>query len=194
MGIEPTHEVTRLLVAWSEGDQSALDRLMPVVHDELRRLARHHMARERAGHTLQTTALVNEAYIRLIDAGNVPWQGRAHFFGIAARLMRRILVDIARERNYRKRGGGTHQVTLKEALRAGPGINPDVIALDEALESLAQIDERKCRVVEMRFFAGLTESEIAVALNVSPETIRRDWRLAKAWLLRRLTEVVRKED
>ena len=152
------------------------------------------MRREPAGHTLQTTALVNEAYIRLIDAGNVPWQGRAHFFGIAARLMRRILVDIARERNYRKRGGGTHQVTLKEALLAGPGINPDVIALDEALESLAQIDERKCRVVEMRFFAGLTESEIAVALNVSPETIRRDWRLAKAWLLRRLTEVVRKED
>jgi RNA polymerase sigma-70 factor (ECF subfamily) len=155
MGIDPTHEVTQLLVAWSEGDQSALDRLMPVVHDELRRLARHHMARERAGHTLQTTALVNEAYIRLIDAVDVPWQGRAHFFGIAARLMRRILVDIARERNLRKRGGGTQQVTLKEALLAGPGINHDVIALDEALESLAQIDERKCQVVEMRFFCRI---------------------------------------
>ena len=157
-------------------------------------MARHYLARERAGHTLQTTALVNEAYIRLIDAANVTWQGRAHFFGIAARLMRRILVDIARERNYRKRGGGTHQVTLNEALLAGPVIDLDVIALDEALEGLAQVDERKCRVVEMRFFAGLTEPEIAVALNVSPETIRRDWRLAKAWLLRRLTEDVGKAD
>ena len=188
MGASAAHEVTQLLLAWSEGDREALDRLMPIVHEELRRLARVLMARERAGHTLQTTALVNEAYIRLIDAAKVPWQGRAHFFGIAARLMRRILVDMARERNYRKRGGGALRVTLDEELTAGAAINPDVIALDEALNALAQVDERKSRVVEMRFFAGLAEQEIAAALNVSQETIRRDWRLARAWLLRRLTE------
>ncbi len=188
MGTSPTHEVTQLLTAWSGGDAAALNRLMPIVQDELRRLARSYMARERPGHTLQTTALVNEAYIRLVDAGKVPWQGRAHFFGIAARLMRRVLVEMARERNYRKRGGGAQQVTLDEALLAVAVINPDLIAVDEALDALAQVDERKCRVVEMRFFAGLEEQEIAVALKVSPETVRRDWRLAKTWLLRHLTE------
>ena len=148
----------------------------------------------RAGQILQTTGLVNEAYIRLADVGKIPWQGRTHFFGIAARLMRRILVDMARGRKYRKRGGGALQVTLDEALLPGAARDPDVMALSEALDALAKVDERKCRVVEMRYFAGMTEAEIAVILNVSTETIRRDWRLAKAWLLRRLTETDRGHD
>lgn len=188
MPTSASHEVTQLLLAWNDGDQAALDRLIPLVHTELRRLARHYMRRERAGHTLQTTALVNEAYLRLVDARQVQWQNRTHFFGIAAQLMRRILVDLARERNYQKRGGGAQQVALNEALAVSRERDGDVVALDEALQALAKVDERKSRVVEMRFFGGLNEKEIATALNVSPETVRRDWRLAKAWLLRWLNE------
>jgi len=181
------HEITHLLLAWNNGDNSTLDRIVPLVHAELRRLAKHYMRRERAGHTLQPTALINEAYLRLIDGPRVPWQNRAHFFGIAARLMRRILVDFARERNFKKRSGG-HQVSLNAANVFSPAQNTDVLALDEALNALAAIDDRKARVVELRHFGGLTEKEIAAVLKVSGETVRRDWRLAKAWLLRRLSE------
>jgi RNA polymerase sigma-70 factor, ECF subfamily len=183
-----SHEITQLLLAWNKGDNTVLDRLIPLVHAELRRLARHYMRRERAGHTLQTTALINEAYLKLIDDGQrVSWQNRAHFFGIAARLMRRILVDFARERNVQKRAGG-RQVSLDAAMIISPSQNTDVVALDEALSALTAIDERKARVVELRHFGGLTEKEIATVLEVSGETVRRDWRLAKSWLLRRLTE------
>jgi RNA polymerase sigma factor (TIGR02999 family) len=185
---DTTHEVTNLLLAWSDGDQSALNRLIPLVHSDLHRLARAYMRRERAGHTLQTTALINETYLRLIDAKKISWQNRAHFYGIASRLMRRVLVDSARERNYQKRGAGARQITFDEALAARDAGNTDVLAVDEALSELAKLSERKARVVEMRFFAGLKEKEIAVALNVSPETVRRDWRLARSWLLRRLSK------
>jgi len=183
-----THEVTQLLLAWNSGDRAALDQLVPLVYDELHRMARQYLRKERAGHTLQTTALVNEAYLRLIDVRQVQWQNRAHFFAIAARLMRQILVDFARERNYQKRGGGEFQISLDEAATVACELNEDVVALDEALHKLAELDERKSRVVEMRFFGGLTEEEIAETLKVSPETVRRDWRLAKSWLLRRLSE------
>jgi RNA polymerase sigma factor (TIGR02999 family) len=181
------NEITDLLLAWNSGEPTALERLAPLVEVELRRLARTYMRRERAGHTLQTTALINEAYVRLIDARKIRWQNRAHFYGLAARLMRRILVDFSRERNYQKRGGGAYQITFDERL-ASTSDNPDLLALDEALTELARLDERKAQVVEMRFFGGLTEKETAVALSVSPETARRDWRLAKAWLLRKLSE------
>ena len=185
---ESSSEITGLLLAWNAGDQDALEKLVPLVESELRRLARSYMRRERAGHTLQTTALINEAYVRLIDARKIRWQNRAHFYGLAARVMRRILVDFARERNYQKRGAGTWHVTFDEALVVSPPDDPDLLALDEALTELARVDERKAEVVEMRFFGGLTEKEAAVALNVSPETARRDWRMAKSWLLRRLSE------
>ncbi len=175
-------------MAWNDGDQLALDKLVPLVEVELRRLARTYMNRERAGHTLQTTALINEAYVRLIDSHSVQWQSRAHFYGIAAQVMRRVLVESARKRNYRKRGGGSHQITFTETLAVTVAEDPNVLALDEALNELARIDERKARVVEMRFFGGLSEKETAVALSVSPETARRDWRLAKSWLLRQLSK------
>jgi RNA polymerase sigma factor (TIGR02999 family) len=183
-----SHEVTQLLLAWSEGDRAALDRLIPLVHAELHGLAKRYMRRERAGHTLQTTALINEAYMRLIDVKEVRWQNRAHFFAIAARLMRQILVDFARERGYQKRGGAARRVELDEALGVSLGRSEDLVALDEALSALAEVDARKCRVVELRFFGGLNLEETAEALKVSPETVRRDWRLAKSWLLRRLSE------
>ena len=182
------HEITDLLVAWNDGEPTALEQLVPLVDAELRRLARIYMRRERAGHTLQTTALINEAYVRLIDARRIQWQNRAHFYGLAARLMRRILVDFSRERNYQKRGGGTYQITFDERLAITCTEDPDLLALDEALSELARVDERKAQVVEMRFFGGLTEKETAIALSVSPETARRDWRLAKSWLLRKLSE------
>jgi len=182
-----SHEITQLLLAWHDGDSEALDQLVPLVEVELRRLARTYMSRERASHTLQTTALINEAYVRLIDARNVRWQSRAHFYGIAAQVMRRILVEFARKRNYQKRGGGSYQVTLNEGLIVSEAEDLNVLAVDEALNELSQIDERKAQVVEMRFFGGLTEKETAVALNVSAETARRDWRLAKSWLLRQLS-------
>ncbi|HEV8135025.1 MAG TPA: sigma-70 family RNA polymerase sigma factor [Pyrinomonadaceae bacterium] len=181
-------EITDLLLAWNEGEPSALQELAPLVDAELRRLARSYLRRERAGHTLQTTALINEAYVRLIDSRRVRWENRAHFYGLAARVMRQILVDFSRRRNYQKRGGGLHQITLVEAFAVEPGNDPDLLALDEALRELATVDQRKAQVVEMRFFGGLTEKEVALALNVSPETARRDWRLAKAWLLRRLSQ------
>jgi RNA polymerase sigma factor (TIGR02999 family) len=182
------HEITQLLVAWGEGDESALNALAPLVQAELHRLAHHYMGRERPGHTLQTAALVNEAYIRLIDWQNVRWQNRAHFFGVSAQLMRRILVDFARDRQYLKRGGGAVQVSLSEVAAFPVAQNADLVALDEALTALAHLDPRKGQVVELRFFAGLSVQEVAEVLKVSEETVIRDWRLAKVWLLRELNK------
>jgi RNA polymerase sigma-70 factor (ECF subfamily) len=176
--------VTQLLRAWSDGEDDALERLTPLVEAELRRLARGYMGRERRGHTLQPTALVNEAFLRLTDARRVRWQDRAHFLGISARLMRRVLVDHARSRGYRKRGGGAQQVTLNEGLVASPEPAVDVVALDRALEALAAVDVRKSRVIELRFFGGLSVEETSEVLHVSADTVKRDWRLAKLWLLR----------
>ena len=181
----PSH-ITDLLVAWSGGDEHALETLMPLVHGELRRLARRQMAGERQGHTLQTTALINEAYLRLVDLTRVRWQDRAHFLAMSARLMRRILVDHARSRLYAKRGGGAATVSLDESLVVTNDARPDLVALDDALQALAAVDVRKSQVVEMRFFGGLSVEETAEALGVSPETVMRDWRLAKVWLLREL--------
>ena len=178
--------VTELLRAWSDGEDAALDRLVPLVEAELRRLARGYMSRERPGHTLQATALVNEALLRLTDARHLRWQDRTHFLGIAARLMRRVLVDYARARGYRKRGGDAQRVTLTDALVVSPGPDLDLVALDRALNALAAVDERKSRVVDLRFFGGLTLEETADVLHVSPDTVKRDWRLAKLWLLREL--------
>ena len=183
---QSSKEITQLLIAWSDGDESALDRLAPLIHSELHRLAHRYMKHERPGHLLQTSALVNEAYVRLIDWKNVRWQNRAHFFGVAAQMMRRILVDFARERQYMKRGGGVLQVSLSEAASFVMDRDTDLVALDEALTALGQIDARKMRVVEMRFFAGLSVEEVADVLKVSKETVMRDWRLAKVWLLREL--------
>jgi len=178
--------VTQLLVAWSDGDQSALDQLVPLVHEELRRLARSYMRSERPGHTLQTTALINEAYLRLVDQKNVRWQNRAHFLAIAAQLMRRILVDHARRRQYWKRGGGALQVSLANAEALSDERTPDLVALDEALLALAEIDPRRSRVVELRFFGGLNIEETAEVLQISPTTVERDWTTAKAWLYQRV--------
>jgi len=182
----PSPDVTELLVAMGRGDESALDRLVPLVHDELRRLARRQMRRERGGHTLQTTALVNEAYLRLIDLTRVTWQDRGHFFGMSARLMRRVLVDHARSRGCIKRGGGADRVSLDEAVGVALERPADLLALDDALSALSVVDPRKGQVVEMRFFCGFSVEETAEALSVSPETVMRDWRLAKVWLLREL--------
>ena len=183
-------EITQWLVAWSNGDQTALDKLIPLVHEELRRLAKRYMrqerGRERRAITLQTTALVNEAYLRLIDAGNVKWESRAHFLAISAQLMRRILVDYARSRNRVKRGGVAQRVELEEAAVFSVELAPDLVALDDALDALAKIDERKGRVVELRFFGGLSVAETAEVLKVSPGAVERDWRLAKSWLLHEL--------
>jgi RNA polymerase sigma factor (TIGR02999 family) len=179
-------EVTQLLLAWNDGDESALEKLVPLVYEELRRLARRYMRRERPDHTLQTTALINEAYLQLVDIRNVHWQNRAHFFALCARLMRRILVDFARTRNYAKRGGGARPLSLDESPAVSPARSTDLVAVDEALNALTKIDDRKAQVVELRFFGGLTVEESAEVLKVSPETVRRDWRLAKVWLLREL--------
>jgi RNA polymerase sigma factor (TIGR02999 family) len=175
-----------LLQAWARGDQAALHQLLPLVHDELRRLARRYMRAERPGHTLQATALVNEAYLRLIEVKHVQWQNRAHFFALSARLMRHILVDAARAKGYQKRGAGTQTVSLDEALVVSNQPRLDLVALDDALGALAAIDPRKEQVVELRFFGGLSVEETAEALHLSPNTILRDWRLAKMWLLREL--------
>ena len=183
--------ITRLLVDWRAGDQAALDQLMPLVHDELRRLARRHMAHERVGHTLQATALVNEAFVRLIDVRQVKWQDRAHFFAMSSRLMRRILVDFARSKGYQKRGGGAQKVSFDEALIVTREPGEDLVALDDALDALATFDPRKAQVVEMRFFGGLSVEETAEALHVSVDTVMRDWKLAKAWLLRELKQAER---
>jgi RNA polymerase sigma factor (TIGR02999 family) len=182
-----SHEVTELLLAWSEGDQRALDRLVPLVYAELHRLAKSYMRKEGAEHTLQTTALIHEAYLRLIDASQVQWQNRAHFFGVAAHIMRQILVAAARERGAQKRGGDAQQVSLDEALLVSQGQDEDLVAIDEAVSALAEVDARKAQVVELRFFGGLTEEETATALKVSPETVRRDWRIARSWLRRYLS-------
>ena len=176
--------MTELLLAWGRGDRSALDELVPIVHQELRRLARLQMRGERDNHTLQTTALVNEAFIRLVDLRRIRWQDRAHFLALSARLMRRILVDHARSRNYRKRGGGAVDVALDDSLALSRERGADLVALDDALEGLARMDPRKGQVVELRFFGGLSVEETAEALRISPETVLRDWRLAKVWLLR----------
>ena len=173
--------VTDLLLAWGQGDETALEQLIPAVRFELHRLARRHMRGERAGHTLQTTALVNEAYMRLVDLSRVRWQDRAHFFAMSARLMRRILVDHARARRVVKRGGGARTVPFDDALVPDER-GADLAALDDALQALAALDPRKCQVVEMRFFAGMSVEETSMALGVSPETVMRDWRVAKAWL------------
>ena len=183
----PVHEVTSLLLSWSAGDQAALDQLIPLVHEQLLRLAKRQMGRERPDHTLQATALVNEAYLRLINANQVQWKDRAHFFAISARLMRQILVDFARSRGNLKRGGGAQQISLTEALEVAPEGKTDLVALDHALQVLATLSERRSQVVELRFFSGLSIEETAEVLHVSIETVKRDWRLAKVWLLRELS-------
>ncbi len=180
-------EVTQLLKAWGTGDDKALDQLTPVVQQELHRLAHRCMSRERPGHTLQTTALVNEVYLRLVDVNAVEWQDRAHFFAISARMMRRILTDFARSRNYQKRGAGAVQVSFDEALIVTPEKDGDIMALDEALTEFAVLYPRQSQVVELRFFGGLEVKETAEALKISPETVKRDWRFAKAWLRRALS-------
>jgi RNA polymerase sigma factor (TIGR02999 family) len=179
-------KVTVLLRAWSDGNDAALEQLLPLVEAELRRLARIYMARERRGHTLQVTALVNEAFMRLVDAKGLRWQDRAHFLGIAARLMRRVLVDHARARGYQKRGGAAQRVTLTDALAIAQDPSINLIDLDRALDALAAVDPRKAKVVELRFFGGLSVEETADALHVSNDTIKRDWRMAKLWLFREL--------
>jgi RNA polymerase sigma-70 factor (ECF subfamily) len=181
-----SQEITQLLLAWNEGDGQALDRLMPLVQDELHRLAHRYMAGERPGHPLQTTALINEAYLRLIDSSRVRWQNRSHFFAVSAQLMRRILVDVARARTKQKRGGDVVQVSLDEAMVVTREPGADLIALDDALTTLATFDERKSRIIELRFFGGLSVEETADVLKVSAATVLRDWGLAKAWLLREL--------
>lgn len=187
MSNSPPHEVTALLLSWSGGDRDALARLMPLVYDELRRLALDHLRRERPDHTLQPTALVNEVYLRLVDQRRVSWETRAQFFGLAAQLMRHVLVDHARGRAAAKRGGGVSKLSLDEARIAPEEVAAELVALDEALVRLAAVDERKSRVVEMRFFAGLSVEETAEALGVSDKTVMRDWRIAKLWLHRELS-------
>jgi RNA polymerase sigma factor (TIGR02999 family) len=186
LGSAAPREVTGLLLAWSEGNEDALQKLVPAVYQELRRLARYYLSRERAGHTLQATALVHEAYQKLIDTPKVHWRDRAHFFAICAQLMRRILVDHARSRGYLKRGGAVCLVPLEEAFAASSEPGKDVLAIDEALSALAEVDPRKAQVVELRFFGGLTAEETAEVLKISPESVLRDWRLAKSWLLREI--------
>lgn len=188
-----SQEVTELLLAWNGGDADALDKLMPLVYDELHRLAHRYLSGERAGHMLQTTALVNEAYLRLIDASRVQWQNRAHFFAVSAQLMRRVLVDFARARQYQKRGGGAQQVSLEEALVVSVDRGDELIALDDALTTLATADERASQVVELRFFGGLSIEETAEVLGISPETVKRDWSWAKVWLLRELSNESREQ-
>ena len=186
-----THEsnppnITQLLAEWQHGDQSALDELYPLVYDELHRLARRYMSRERKGHTLQTTALINEAYVRLVGQKNVHWANRSHFFAISAQIMRRILIDHARRHAYAKRGGGAQQVSLEEAAVVTPDQSGELLRLDEALKSLAEMDPRRSQVVELRYCGGLNNEEIAGVLNVSENTVTRDWNMARAWLYQQL--------
>jgi RNA polymerase sigma factor (TIGR02999 family) len=186
-------EITQLLKAWSDGDQAALERLTPLVQAELHRLARRYMSKESPGHTLQATALVNEAFVRLIDWKNVRWQNRAHFFGVSAQLMRRILVDYARSRKYKKRGGGAVEVSLEEAAIVSKERSADFIALDDALNALATFDQRKSQIVELRFFGGLSVEETAEVLKISPRTVLREWSMAQAWLYRELKQGAKDE-
>ena len=183
-----SHEVTQLLKAWSDGNERARDELMSIVYPELRRLAHHYMKGESPGHTLQTSALVNEAFLKLVDQRNVQWQNRAHFFGISARVMRRILVDYARQRRYAKRGGGIQTLSFDETLVVSEERCAEVIGLHDALETLMKFDPRKSQIVELRFFGGLSIEETAEVLSVSPGTIMRDWTLAKAWLRREISD------
>ena len=185
-------EVTQLLVEWGHGDKAALDQLIPMVYDELRRLARGYMRREKQGHTLQTSALIHEAYLRLVDQKHVEWHNRAHFFGVAAQLMRRILVDHARSRSRAKRGGNAQMVSLAEPSAVSLEL-AEVIALDDALKNLAEMDPRKAQIVEMKFFGGLTNEEVAEVLKVTTRTVEREWRKAKAWLQRAISKVVPNE-
>lgn len=184
----PQHEITQLLAEWRDGNQSALDELYPLVYDELHRLARRYMSRERKGHTLQTTALINEAYVRLVDQKNVHWANRSHFFAISAQIMRRILIDHARRHLYAKRGGGAQQVSLEEVAVITPNASRELVRLDEALKSLAEMDPRRSQVVELRYFGGLNNEEIAGVLNISANTVTRDWNMARAWLYQQLSE------
>lgn len=180
------HEITELLEQWSDGNQTALDKLYPLIYEELRRLARSYMRRERKGHTLQTTALINEAYVRMVDQKNVRWRNRTHFFAISAQIMRRILVDHARRYLYNKRGGGAQRVSLDETMIVAVDRSEEVLMLDEALSNLARMDLRRSQVVELRYFAGLNNEEIASVLNISENTVMRDWNLARAWLYQQL--------
>jgi RNA polymerase sigma factor (TIGR02999 family) len=182
-----SHDITQLLRAWGSGDEGAVEKLTPLVYKELHRLAHRYMAREAPGHTLQTTALIHEVYLRLVDVRELNWQDRAHFFAVCARLMRRILIDFARSRRYLKRGGDAPHVVLDEALVVSRQLPADLLTLDDALKGLAKVDPRASQVVELRFFGGLSAEEAAEVLKISPETVTRDWRMAKAWLLRELS-------
>ena len=182
-----THDVTQLLKAWTAGDERALEKITPLVYEQLHRAARYYMAGQRSGHILQTTALVNEVYLQLVDCGQMNWQDRAHFFAMSAQLMRRILVDFARSRGSQKRGAGAVHLSLDEVPSVCHEPDPNLLALDDALKALAAIDERESKVVELRFFGGLSAKETAEVLKVSVETVQRDWRLAKIWLLRELS-------
>ena len=182
------HQITELLAEWREGNQSALDELYPLVYDELHRLARRYMSKERKDHTLQTTALINEAYVRMVDQKNVNWANRSHFFAISAQIMRRILIDHARRNAYAKRGGGAQQVSLEEVAAIVPNQGRELVRLDEALKILAERDPRRCQVVELRYFGGLNNEEIAGVLHVSENTVTRDWNMARAWLYQQLSE------
>ena len=188
--ISPSAEVTELLAAWRDGDKSAEKELFSVVYRELRRLAHRYMLRENPGNTLQTTALVNEAYVRLIDSKRANWQNRAHFFGFSAQVMRHILVDLARSKNFQKRGGEVRKIALDEGLVMSPVKDSYMVDLDDALKALAEVDARKSKVVELRFFGGMSVEETAEVLKVSQDTVMRDWRLAKAWLRRELSKTV----
>lgn len=179
--------ITQLLIGWSKGDKEALDELLPLVYDELHRQATRYLRHERVGHTLQTTALIHEAFLKLVDQKNVHWQNRAHFFGIAAQLMRRILVDHARTKKRAKRGGSDVRVSLSRANVLAKGQDLDIVTLDEALDRLAQIDEQQSKIVELRFFSGLTVEETAEVLGISPTTVKRDWSMARAWLHREIS-------
>ena len=187
MGLPSSHEVTSLLKAWGGGDEVALEKLTPLVYRQLHEIAQRYMAGERSGHTLQTTALVNEAYLRLVDCRKVNWQDRAHFFAVSARLMRRILIDFARSRGYLKRGGAVAHISLDEAPSVCNEPDVNLVAVDDALKALSAVDERKSKVVELKFFGGLSVEETAEVLGISSDTVIRDWRLAKIWLLRELS-------
>jgi RNA polymerase sigma factor (TIGR02999 family) len=187
LDIPSTHEVTQLLKAWSVGDEAALEKLTPLVYRQLHNIARRYMAAERPGHMLQTTALVNEAYLRLVDSGKVNWQDRAHFFAVSAQLMRRILIDFAHSRGYLKRGGAVPHISLEEAPSVCNEPDVNLVALDDALKALSAVDERKSKVVELKFFGGLSVEETAEVLRVASDTVVRDWQLAKLWLLRELS-------
>ncbi len=191
MSKSSSQELTHLLLAWRQGEREALNKLIPVIYEELRRIAHSYIRGERKDHTLQTTALVNEAYLRLIDCSRVNWQNRAHFLAVSAQLMRRVLIDYARSRGYQKRGGELEKISLKESQIVSQGRDPDLLELDDALQALAVIDARKCQVVELRFFGGLTAEETAEVLGVSPDTVLRDWKLARTWLAREMKKQAR---